>query len=41
VTAANPKNEKLSVNVTVKDHHVRIDLPDGLAAGSSVTVPLP
>jgi chondroitin AC lyase len=37
VTAANPKNQAMELNVNVGDKSIKISLPDGLQAGSSVT----
>ena len=41
ITASNPKNQPLDVTVKVGDKSIKLSLPDGLQAGSSVTQRLP
>ena len=40
LTVSNPENKPLTVNVRINDKTFRVDLPDGPAAGSSISVPL-
>lgn len=37
VTAANPENLPLNLGVTIRSKEIRLSLPDGAAAGSSIT----